>query len=81
MYAGSNQVKGMSLIEYVRQHGGERALPKDAGDYSLARVARLDSQAGGEEVNDVRGEMQRTMLVEPGDERRQRDRDRPIHAA
>ena len=57
---------GMAVIEYLRQAGAGRELPKDAGDYSLARLSRLDSQAGGEEVNEVRGEMQRTMQAHCG---------------
>src|SRR5438046_9155980 len=49
---------GMAIIEHLRRNPTLRELPKDAGDYSVARVNRLDTQAGGEEVADVRGEMQ-----------------------
>ena len=56
-----------SMIEFIRRHPQSLAeLPKDAGEMSRARVARLDSQAGGEEVNDVRGEIQRTMQAHCG---------------
>src|SRR4029078_13042605 len=56
-----------SMIEFIRSHPQSLAeLPKDAGEVSRARVARLDSQAGGEEVNDVRGEIQRTMQAHCG---------------
>jgi len=56
-----------SMIAYIRtQPGSLPDLPKGAGEISLARVARLDSQTGGEEVNDVRGEMQRTMQAHCG---------------
>jgi succinate dehydrogenase / fumarate reductase flavoprotein subunit len=56
-----------SMIEFIRRHPQSLAeLPKDAGEVSRARVARLDSQAGGEEVNDVRGEIQRTMQAHCG---------------
>jgi len=56
-----------SMIAYIRtQPRSLPDLPKDAGEMSLARVARLDSQTGGEEVNDVRGEMQRTMQAHCG---------------
>ena len=36
-------------------------LPKDAGDLSLQRLARLDGQTGGERVADVGAEMRRIM--------------------
>jgi succinate dehydrogenase / fumarate reductase flavoprotein subunit len=56
-----------SMIAYIRtQPHSLPDLPKGAGEISRARVARLDSQAGGEEVNDVRGEMQRTMQAHCG---------------
>jgi succinate dehydrogenase / fumarate reductase flavoprotein subunit len=56
-----------SMIDFIRREPASlRDLPKDAGEMSLARVARLDSQAGGEEVSDVRGEMQRTMQAHAG---------------
>jgi succinate dehydrogenase / fumarate reductase flavoprotein subunit len=56
-----------SMIAYIRtQPHSLPDLPKGAGEMSRARVARLDSQAGGEEVNDVRGEMQRTMQAHCG---------------
>jgi succinate dehydrogenase / fumarate reductase, flavoprotein subunit len=57
---------GMAVLEYLRRNSRIRDLPKDAGDYSRQRVSRLDSQANGEEVNDVRGEMQRTMQAHCG---------------
>jgi succinate dehydrogenase / fumarate reductase, flavoprotein subunit len=53
------------MIEYIRANP-HRELPADAGDSSRQRVNRLDSQTGGEEVNDVRGEMQRTMQAHCG---------------
>jgi succinate dehydrogenase / fumarate reductase flavoprotein subunit len=58
---------GMSMIEFIRDHGAShRDLPKDAGDFSLARVARLDGQSGGENVMEVRSEIQRTMQAHCG---------------
>jgi succinate dehydrogenase / fumarate reductase flavoprotein subunit len=58
---------GMSMIEFIREHGAlHRDLPKDAGDFSLARVARLDGQSGGENVMEVRNEIQRTMQAHCG---------------
>ena len=57
----------ISMIEYVRSAGAtHRELPKDAADYSRRRVARLDTQANGEEVHVVRGDIQRTMQLHCG---------------
>jgi succinate dehydrogenase / fumarate reductase, flavoprotein subunit len=56
-----------SVLEYIRHEGVALPdLPKDAGDLSRARVSRLDSQTGGEDVNEVRGEMQLTMQAHCG---------------
>jgi succinate dehydrogenase / fumarate reductase flavoprotein subunit len=56
-----------SMIAYIRGQGAAlRELPKDAGEASRARVNRLDTQAGGEDVNEVRGEIQRTMQAHCG---------------
>jgi succinate dehydrogenase / fumarate reductase flavoprotein subunit len=56
-----------SVLEYIRSDGATLPdLPKNAGEMSVARVSRLDSQAGGEDVNEVRGEMQRTMQAHCG---------------
>ncbi|MBL0282764.1 MAG: succinate dehydrogenase flavoprotein subunit [Zoogloea sp.] len=41
-------------------------LPEDAADVSLARIARLESQTGGEDVHEVRLEMQRVMQKHAG---------------
>ena len=43
-----------------------KPLPDDAADVSLARIARLESQKQGVEVNDVRLDMQRTMQKHAG---------------
>jgi succinate dehydrogenase / fumarate reductase flavoprotein subunit len=57
----------LSIIDYVRGAGqAYRELPKNADDLSRSRIARLDSQTGGEEVNDIRGEIQRTMQLHCG---------------
>jgi len=58
---------GQAMIEFIGRFGHElRPLPKDAAEYSRSRVARLDSQTAGEEVHEVRGEMQRTMQAHCG---------------
>ncbi|HYC36545.1 MAG TPA: succinate dehydrogenase flavoprotein subunit [Usitatibacter sp.] len=57
----------LSMIEFIRSAGSAfPELPATAADFSRARVSRLDSQAGGEEVHDVRGELQRTMQAHCG---------------
>ena len=45
---------------------GKRALPKDAGDLSLSRLARLDGQKGGEQVAQVSGDLRRIMQLHCG---------------
>lgn len=58
---------GTSMIEFVRgEPAAHRALPGDAADYSMARLARLDGQKGGEDVSAVRDEIQRTMQAHCG---------------
>ncbi len=57
----------LSMIEYMKGPGKtHRELPAGAGESSRARLARLDSQTGGEEVGDVRAEMQRVMQAHCG---------------
>ncbi|MGZ5042215.1 MAG: FAD-binding protein, partial [Usitatibacter sp.] len=57
----------LSMIEFMKSAGkAHRELPKDAGELSRSRLARLDGQTGGEEVGDVRGEMQRVMQAHCG---------------
>ena len=58
---------GATMVEFIRTAGAaHRDLPKDAADYSRGRLARLDSQGEGEEVHEVRAEIQRTMQAHCG---------------
>jgi len=58
---------GKAMLEFIAKFGdAHRELPKDAAEMSRARVARLDSQTNGEEVHEVRGEMQRNMQAHCG---------------
>jgi succinate dehydrogenase / fumarate reductase flavoprotein subunit len=57
---------GMSVLEFLKSHGSHRPLPKDAGENALGRLARLEGQKDGEDVNEVRGEIQRTMQAHCG---------------
>ena len=63
-------VFGKSAAEQViRDIGSEKAqkeLPKDAADYSLSRLARLDAATSGESVAEVGAEMRRTMQLHCG---------------
>ncbi len=56
----------LSMIEYMKSHPKHRELPAGAGDYSLARLNRLETQTGGEDVSEVRAEIQRTMQAHCG---------------
>jgi len=56
----------LSMIEYMKGHPKHRELPAGAGDYSRARLDRLDTQTGGEDVSEVRAEIQRTMQAHCG---------------
>ncbi|MFN3986301.1 MAG: succinate dehydrogenase flavoprotein subunit [Rhodocyclaceae bacterium] len=58
---------GETVVEDIQ--GGNlslRPLPADAADFSLARIARLESQTSGESVFDVGLEMRRTMQKHAG---------------
>jgi succinate dehydrogenase / fumarate reductase flavoprotein subunit len=58
---------GESAVEEIRRQPlAHRDLPKDAGDSSLARLARLDSAASGERVFDVGNDLRRSMQAHCG---------------
>jgi succinate dehydrogenase / fumarate reductase, flavoprotein subunit len=57
---------GDSMIEYIKQNPTHRELPKDAGEVSMARLAKLDAQTGGENVHDVGNAMRQTMQAHCG---------------
>jgi len=58
---------GMSMVDHIRAHGAALPdLPRGAGEASVARLARLDGQKGGEDVAAVRDEIQRTMQAHCG---------------
>jgi succinate dehydrogenase / fumarate reductase flavoprotein subunit len=50
-----------NLLKYVGAGRAHRELPKDAGDYTLARLNRLDTQKDGANQHETRLEMQRVM--------------------
>jgi len=58
---------GEQVIGYLKEDGkSQRNLPKDAGDYTLARLARLEGQKSGERVADVGADMRRIMQLNCG---------------
>jgi succinate dehydrogenase flavoprotein subunit len=57
---------GDSVIRFLRENPGHRNLPADAGERTLARVARLDGQQGGESVARVAEDLRRTMQAHCG---------------
>ncbi|KPC52899.1 succinate dehydrogenase flavoprotein subunit [Amantichitinum ursilacus] len=58
---------GNSMIEYIKTERQDwKPLPANAADVSLARLARLENQTGGEEVADVRNAMQKCVQLRAG---------------
>ena len=58
---------GESMVEFIRsERPDHKPLPANAADFSLARVARLENQTGGEEVADVRNAMQQVVQRHAG---------------
>src|SRR5436190_1690310 len=55
-----------SVARFLAENPGIRELPKDAGELSVARLARLDGQKSGESVGEVAKEMRRTMQAHCG---------------
>jgi succinate dehydrogenase / fumarate reductase flavoprotein subunit len=57
---------GNSVVKFLKENPGHKDLPKDAGELTRARLARLDGQKGGERVADVGADMRRTMQAHCG---------------
>ena len=58
---------GNSMVEYIKNERQDwKPLPANAADFSLARMARLENQTGGEEVADVRNAMQKCVQLRAG---------------
>ncbi len=58
---------GEQVIKDIRAlPSPQRSLPKDAGEYTRARLARLDANAAGERVTDVLTDLGRTMQAHCG---------------
>jgi len=58
---------GKKVIQDLREDGSaHRDLPRDAGELTRSRLARLDDQKNGERVADVGAEMRRVMQLHCG---------------
>ena len=60
------KASGDTMIRFLKENPGHKDLPKDAADKTSARLARLDSQQGGESVHEVGTEMRRIMQAHCG---------------
>lgn len=52
---------GLQIIEDLKRNPHHKPLPSDAGDKTLARLARLESQKEGENVAQVNADLGKTM--------------------
>ena len=57
---------GDSMIKFITENNVHRDLPNGAGEFSLARLARLDGQKNGESVYEVGNAMRQTMQAHCG---------------
>ena len=55
-----------TIVRDLKAGKAHRSLPKDAGDFSLARLNRLDNQKDATPVHQVRANLQRTMQAHCG---------------
>src|SRR6202171_814441 len=61
------QSSALWMLAFMKASGSaDRPLADDAADLSRSRLGRLDAQAGGEDVTEVRAEMQRAMQAHCG---------------
>ena len=57
---------GEQIIRDLKELPAHKDLPKDAGELTRARIARLDGQTGGESVARVAADMRRTLQLHCG---------------
>jgi succinate dehydrogenase / fumarate reductase flavoprotein subunit len=57
---------GDSIIRFLKENPGQKSLPADAAERTLARLARLDGQKSGENVHEVGNELRRVMQTHCG---------------
>ena len=56
---------GDSMIQYIQNHDF-KTLPENAGEFTKQRLERLNNQTGGENVDALRNELQRTAQLHAG---------------
>src|SRR5690606_669857 len=66
------------IVETNLKTKNHKPLPKDAADYTLSRLARLDSAKDGEYAQDVAGEIRATMQKHAGVFRTQKSMDEGV---
>jgi succinate dehydrogenase / fumarate reductase flavoprotein subunit len=59
------KASGDTMVRFLRENPGQRELPADAADRTLARLAGLDAKSG-ESVHEVGNDMRRTMQAHAG---------------
>ena len=57
---------GNHIVEFNQKNKAHKALPADAADRTLARLARLDGTTGGEYAQDVAGDIRNSMQRHAG---------------
>jgi succinate dehydrogenase / fumarate reductase flavoprotein subunit len=55
------KASGDTMVKYLKANTKHRNLPADAGDATMARLERLNTQKDGANVHETRAELQRTM--------------------
>jgi succinate dehydrogenase / fumarate reductase, flavoprotein subunit len=69
---------GNHLIETALATRAFKPLPVNAADYSLSRIAKLDSSAGGEYPQDVANDLRKAMQLHAGVFRTQKSMDEGV---
>jgi succinate dehydrogenase / fumarate reductase flavoprotein subunit len=60
------QAAAESMQRFLSENPGTKPLPRDAGEATLARLARLDAQESGENVSEIGRDMRRAMQAHCG---------------
>jgi succinate dehydrogenase / fumarate reductase, flavoprotein subunit len=60
------KASAQSIIKFLSENPNRKDLPKDAADFTLSRLARLDGQKSGESVAEVGRDMRRNMQAHCG---------------
>jgi succinate dehydrogenase / fumarate reductase flavoprotein subunit len=57
---------GNHIVKHISELGGHKDLPADAADFTLSRLARLESTSSGEYSQDIAGDIRKTMQAHAG---------------